>query len=329
MGHRVGLSPRLAQTGVSGGAQPRRAEAILARYNWMVPAGKLTRSQVEDVLRRAAELETERLGTRRVGDGDETDPDSGEGLGELDLLRLGEEVGLSAEAMHDAMGELRAGKALHGGPAGPLDAAFGAHQLIVSRTIPGPPGPITRAVERFLREQLMTVRRHHGERIEWQRARGLWPGLARSLAFARQFAFGPVSRVETRIEPAREGATHVSFRIDLAPWRRDRWLRAAARAITAFTCFGLGGVWLFPGFGVPDVLALLTGGGLAGGLMALERRRFLESREEVAVAPARFLDLLAQRRAKRLPRNPTREADAVRAEGDRADDSDRGGDEPA
>jgi hypothetical protein len=63
--------------------------------------------------------------------------------------------------------------------------------------------------------------------------------------------------------------------------------------------------------------------------MALERRRFLESREEVAVAPARFLDLLAQRRAKRLPRKPAREVDAGRAEGDHADDSDHGGDEPA
>ena len=216
-------------------------------------------------------------------------------------MRLGEEAGLSPRALRDAMGELRAG----GSPAAdPLDRALGERQLVVSRTIPGPPAPVARAVERFLREQLMTIRRHHGERIEWQRARGLWPGLVRSLAFARRFAFGPVSRVETRVEPG-GGAdgpdTHVSFHIDLAEWRRDRLLRAAARATAAFTCFGLGGAWLFPGFGLPDVLALLTGGGLAGGLMALERRRFRESREEVAVAPARFLDLLALRRAKALP----------------------------
>jgi hypothetical protein len=263
-----------------------------------VPAGKLTRSQVEDVLRRAAELESERLGARRDADGDDG-PTSGDGLGELDVLRLGEEVGLSAEALHDALGELQAGAAPPG--AGRIDRSLGDQQLIVSRTIPGPAAPVARAVERFLRDQLMTIRRHHGERIEWQRARGLWPGLVRSLAFARQFAFGPVSRVETRVAPGGEGATHVTFRIDLAQWRRDRWLRAAGRAFTAFSVFGLGGAWLLPGFGLPDVMALLTGGGLAGGLMALERRRFIECREEVAVAPARFLDLLALRRTKALP----------------------------
>jgi hypothetical protein len=269
-----------------------------------VAAGKLTRSQVEDVLRRAAELESQRLQSQREADaGADGDASaSGDGLGELDVLRLGEEVGLSAEALHDALGELQAGGALRSaGRIDRIDRTLGEQQLIVSRTIPGPPAPVARAVERFLREQLMTVRRHHGERIEWQRARGLWPGLVRSLAFARQFAFGPVTRVETRVAPGREGATHVTFRIDLAQWRRDRLLRAAARALTAFSVFGLGGAWLLPGFGLPDLLALLTGGGLAGGLMALERRRFIECREEVAVAPARFLDLLALRRTKALP----------------------------
>ena len=35
---------------------------------------------------------------------------------------------------------------------------------------------VRRAVDRFLREQLMTIRRHHGDRIEWERAQGIWPG---------------------------------------------------------------------------------------------------------------------------------------------------------
>jgi hypothetical protein len=257
-----------------------------------VGAGKLTRKEVEEVLRRAAELEAERQG--------EADTANDEpGLGEPDLFRLGEEAGLSPTALRDALVEVRT----VGVPAeaGGIERTLGDRQLIVSRTIPGPPGPIARAVERFLRGQLMTVRRHHGTRIEWQRARGLWPGLKRSLAFARQFAFGPVSRVETRVEASGPDHTHVSFLIDLAEWRRDRLYRALARGGAAFGFFGLGGAWLFPGFGAADLIALLAGGGFAGGFMALERRRFRESCEEVAVAPARFLDLLSIKRAKALP----------------------------
>ena len=248
------------------------------------------------MLRHAAELETGKLRGQR---GDEND------LGEPELYHLGEEVGLSASALRDGLARLRAGELTGAEDDGLAQAGASDSQIVVRRTVPGPPGPIARAVERFLREQLMVVRRHHGSRIEWQRASGLWPGLVRSIAFARRFAFGPVSRVETRVEPAGPGAgmvgsTEVTFAIDLGSWRRERLLRACARAVAAFGCFGLGGAWLLPGFGLPDVVALLAGGGIAGGLIALEQRRFQHSRDEVAVAPARFLDLLVLRRSKAL-----------------------------
>ena len=57
--------------------------------------------------------------------------------------------------------------------------------------------PSAASVDRFLREQLMTVRRHHGDRIEWERAQGIWPGLVRSLDFSKRYAFSLVTQVET------------------------------------------------------------------------------------------------------------------------------------
>ena len=63
---------------------------------------------------------------------------------------------------------------------------------------------------------------------------------------------------------------------------------------------------MVPGFGVYDIVALASGGVAAGGIFALERRRYLESRSRVALAPERFLDLLAVRQTRRAGR-PTHE----------------------
>jgi hypothetical protein len=257
-----------------------------------VASGKLSRPQLEDVLRRAAELEAERADAAGSEDA------ASEHLGEQDVVRLGVEAGLSETSLRKALGEMRRGE-LAVPEESALGLTLGPGQIVVSREIPGPAEPVQRAVDRFLREQLMTVRRHHGDRVEWERARGLWPGLARSLDFARRYAFGPVTRVETLV--VGEGAdTSVTFRIDVSEMRRHRFTRALLRAGAAFTIFGLGGAALFPGFGMNDLLALLGGGAAAGGLFALERRRFEESRAMVALAPERFLDMLVLRRRRAL-----------------------------
>ena len=158
---------------------------------------------------------------------------------------------------------------------------------------------VRRAVDRFLRDQLMTVRRHHGDRIEWERAQGIWPGLVRSLDFSKRYAFSLVTRVETIL--SQEGAdgadTAVTFNIDLCEMRRERMTQMGLRAAMAFALLGLGGAAMVPGFGVYDIVALASGGVAAGGIFALERRRYLESRSRVALAPERFLDLLAVRHA--------------------------------
>jgi hypothetical protein len=73
------------------------------------------------------------------------------------------------------------------------------------------------------------------------------------------------------------------------------------RAGMAFVLLGLGGAAMVPGFGVYDIVALASGGVAAGGIFALERRRYLESRGRVALAPERFLDLLALRQKRRSP----------------------------
>ena len=67
--------------------------------------------------------------------------------------------------------------------------------------------------------------------------------------------------------------------------RRERMAQMGLRAAMAFALLGLGGAAMVPGFGVYDIVALAGGSVAAGGIFALERRRYLESRSRVALAP--------------------------------------------
>jgi hypothetical protein len=260
-----------------------------------VSSDKLTRKQVDFVLRRAAELDTQVTpASGRASEGDES-------LTVGELVRLGEEAGLEPAAMEQALTEMRRGVTVEPEEAGALARTLGASRMVVSRVIGAPLDVARRAVERFLREQLMTVRRHHGDRVEWERAQGIWPGLVRSLDFSKRYAFALVTRVETIL--CREGEagdeTAITFNIDLSEMRRERFGQMGLRAALAFALLGLGGAAMVPGFGVYDIVALAGGGVAAGGVFALERRRYLESRSRVALAPERFLDLLALRYRRR------------------------------
>jgi hypothetical protein len=276
----------------------------LSRYNReTVPSDKLTRREVEYVLRRAAEIDTHEVNNHERRDGGD------DGLSVQELLRLGEEAGLRGGSVSQALTELRRGVSIEPEESGVVAHALGGSHIIVSRVVPAPVETVRRAVDRFLREQLMTVRRHHGARVEWERAAGIWPGLVRSLDFSKRYAFSLVSRVETVVAEEAGGPdgpdTSVTFNIDLGDMRRERLTQMGLRSFMAFVLVGLGGAAMFPGFGVPDIVALASGGVAAGGIFALDRKRYFESRNRVALAPERFLDLLTQRQqAKRALRSP-------------------------
>ena len=257
-----------------------------------MPSDKLTRREVDFVLRRAAEIDTQ-TPTRSERANDETLT-----VGELE--RLGEEAGLRRDAVDQALLELHRGVPMDLEEQGALTRTLGSSRVVVSRVVAGPQESVRRSVDRFLREQLMTVRRHHGDRIEWERAQGIWPGLVRSLDFSKRYAFSLVTHVETVVVGNASGTeTSVTFNIDLSEMRRERMGQMGVRAVMAFALLGLGGAAMVPGFGVYDIVALASGSVAAGGIFALERRRYLESRSRVALAPERFLDMLSLRAQRR------------------------------
>jgi hypothetical protein len=256
---------------------------------------KLTRREVDFVLRRAAEIDTQPAGP--------ADSAGTDALTVTELVRLGEEAGLPQGAVEQALAEMRRGAPLDPEEGGALTRTLGASRVVVSRVVSAPLDSVRRSVDRFLREQLMTVRRHHGDRVEWERAQGLWPGLVRSLDFSKRYAFALVTRVETILSPEGEDGrqTAVTFNIDLSEMRRERFGQMGMRAAMAFLLFGVGGALMAPGSAVYDLFALAGGGVAAGGIFALERRRYLESRGRVQLAPERFLDLLTLRHKRSAP----------------------------
>lgn len=253
----------------------------------------LSPEEVDRVLRRAAEIDSTPGDVLR-GATSELEPS----MSVDEVVRLGLEAGLRQEAVVAALSEARRG-ALAPPESGAVTRALGSSHIVVSRVVPGPTEPVRRAVDRFLREQLMTVRRHHGERIEWERAQGIWPGLLRSLDTSKRYGLSLVNHVETTIVPEGD-TTAVTFHIDVSEMRRERIAHIGLRSFLAFALIGLGGSALFPGSGLADALALAGGGIAAGGIFALERRRYLESRGRVVLAPERFLDLLVQRRRRAI-----------------------------
>src|SRR3569832_712709 len=200
-----------------------------------------------------------------------------------EVVRLGVEAGLRLEAVATALAEIRRG-AMIAPETGPLARALGASHIVVSRVVPGPAEPVRRAVEKFMRDQLLTIRRHHGDRVEWERAEGIWPGLLRSLDFSQRYGCSLVNHVETTI--ISEGdITAVTFNIDVSQMRRERITVMGVRSALAFALFGIGGTALFPGFGLADAIAIAGGSIAAGGIFALERRRYHKSHKRVALAP--------------------------------------------
>jgi hypothetical protein len=125
---------------------------------------RLTPEQVQLVLRRASELD-------QVG--------ATEGVSTAEVASLAAEVGLSPATVQQALAEMRSGVLAAPRPVGALERVLGRRQLVIERVVPGRAVAVQRRIERFLRQQLLQIKRHFGERVVWQHARGWWPDLRR------------------------------------------------------------------------------------------------------------------------------------------------------
>src|SRR5262249_19847265 len=129
------------------------------------------------------------------------------------------------------------------------------------RVVPGPLDDIQRRLERFLKDQLLEVRRNYGDRMVWRRAEGFWPGVMRAFDFGHQYALSHGVELESIVAPVLDSdRVRIRLTIDAAPLRRTR-AGGAVGGVVAGTAIAVGSILLIPAGHIPIELLLAGAGG--------------------------------------------------------------------
>jgi hypothetical protein len=248
-------------------------------------AQALSPEQVRLVLRRAAELE------RR--------PETVEDEGELDVNEIAAEVGIAPEAVRTALAEVRAG--VVGSPVADrsfLDRLVGPAEIVLSRTVPGPIADVRGEIERFLRGQLLEIRRNFGDRGQvWGPAWDVWSRIKRVFDITQEIVLEKGSEVTVVLVPRGENEVQVRISVRLEEPRRGR-----AWNVAAWTAMGVGvaagGIALF-GTAPLEIASVAAGSAAAAGSWATARSG---QRKDLARAESAILRLLDRLEHERPPR---------------------------
>jgi hypothetical protein len=242
---------------------------------------KLTKAQLELVLRRAAELEK---ASGQTGE---------ELVSPEEIQRIGSEAGLSPEALQRALAEVKSGALVPATPPQPpsvVDRTIGPPRMVVERVVPGAIDDVRRRVQQFLKDQLLEIRRNYGDRIVWRRAEGFWPGFMRAFDFSHQYAMSQGIEVESSVTPAGEAdRVRIRVSIDAASLRRNR-TAAATTGIVAGTALAVGSFFMMPGHLPLELLVAAGGGATAFGSVMGSRNAYRKDLDRMRDVLERFLD---------------------------------------
>lgn len=208
------------------------------------------------MIRRAAELQARAA-----------EQHGNEGMDPAELLRIGQELGLSTAHLQQAIAEVRGG-----GPAeaGMLHKLFGPALIRASRTVPSDAEDVRQELERYLvdREYYTVLRRFH-DRTIYEQASGVNAAVGRSMsqAFGRSRLLG-FKRLEVGVQSLEDGFSYVTLGTDLSGQR-------TGSALGAFLGGGGGGAATGIAFGIAVAPpAALLGLPVFAGMMLLMRTTY-------------------------------------------------------
>ncbi len=195
---------------------------------------RITREQLERIIQRAAELQAGEM-------------DTGEGITEPELLKLGAEVGIPGRYLRQALYEENAGGAAL--ERGPLSRWMGPRVVLAHRVVPGDRAALEQAIGEYMtEEEAMAPKRHLPDRTVWERQKGLFAEMKRGFALdGKAYHLARALDVSVQLAALEDGYCHAELSADVSNLRNSTF----------------GGAATLAGAGLLAALALLVVPGLA------------------------------------------------------------------
>ena len=234
---------------------------------------KITREQLERIIQRAAELQAGEM-------------DTGEGMTEQELLKLGSDVGIPGRYLRQALYEENAGGAA-------LERDFvgrwvGPKMVLAHRVVPGDRAALEQAMAAFMtEEEAMTPKRRLPDRTVWERQKGLLAEMKRGISLeGKAYHLARALDVSVQLTALEDGYCHAELAADIGNQRDQSLLGVSLLVATGF--LGAGALVLMPG------LAVLAPVWLVGGLVfaGVAARAYRRKAERMQVALEQVLDRL-------------------------------------
>jgi len=217
---------------------------------------KISREQLERIIQRAAELQAGEM-------------DTGEGITEQELLKLGSEVGIPGRFLRQALYEEAAGGAV-------LERSLigrwvGPKMVLAHRVVPGEKGTLETAIGEFMTEQeAMTPKRRLPDRTVWERQKGLFAEMKRGLALdGKAYHLARALDVSVQLTALEDGYCHAEMAADIGNSRSTAmWGGVSLIATGVFASLVVGVLFPLP----VALLPLLAGLGLGAAAARVHQR---------------------------------------------------------
>ena len=240
------------------------------------PLGPLNRAALERVLARAAQLQAD------GGD------DDGGAMSESQLIDLGTEVGLSPDAMRQALAEERS-RTLVPEEKGAIALLTGAVSVTAARTVKGTPSQLLSAVDAILqRDEALMVKRRFADQLVWEARRDIFTAIRRGLKLdGKHHALASANDVGGVVAAIGSDRTHVRL---LANYREERERRSKI-SIALSSLLALTGIPLLA-MGVMPIVAVVPPLIAAATVLSFTRQHYRKTLERAQITLEQVLDRL-------------------------------------
>ena len=245
--------------------------------NDLVPSDdRIGRDALERIILRAAELQSRQR-------------EMGENLTEREVLELGEEVGIPARHLQQALLEERTRVLVQ--DSGVIARISGPKRLSAERTVPGILSDIDRALTHWMTEvELLSIKRRYPDGTSWEPRKDWVAALKRGVGVGgRKYVLTRTKDILGKVQTLEDGWCHVALVADASTNRMERVGGGAA-------FLGVGGAMTTVAvvLGVATGVALIpVAVGIAGGFGIARSHR--KHAEQIQVALEQVLDRLERK----------------------------------